>query len=159
MAYLFQEKIHYFGKGKIMDKNVRESIFKRVQKEGFALKLNLRPISLGEGRAEVEMTPGEQDTNIFGMVHGGAIFSLMDEAFQLSCNSYGKIAVALSVNIVYHNQPKLGAKLKAESVEVHRSRKTATYEIKVKDNNDVLIASCQALAYRKKEDLPFLEKS
>ena len=141
-----------------MDENIRKAILKRVEKEGFALKLNLRPVSLGEGRAVVEMIPGDQDTNIFGMVHGGAIFSLMDEAFQLSCNSHGTIAVALSVSVVFHNQPTLGESLRAESLEVHRSRKTATYEIKVTNNDDVLIATCKALAYRKKETLPFLGK-
>jgi acyl-CoA thioesterase len=141
-----------------MEENVREAILKKVEEEGYAKKLDLHPVDLSEGRAVVEMIPGEQDTNIFGMVHGGAIFSLMDEAFQLSCNSYGQVAVALSISLVYHNQPKLGEKLKAESIEVHRSRKTATYEIKVIDENEVLIASCQALAYRKNQVLPFLDK-
>ena len=141
-----------------MDENIRRSILKKVEEEGYAKKLDLHTIDLSKGGAVVEMTPGEQDTNIFGMVHGGAIFSLMDEAFQLSCNSHGQVAVALSISIVYHNQPKLGEKLRAESVEVHRSRKTATYEIKVIDEKEVLIASCQALAYRKNQELPFLDK-
>jgi acyl-CoA thioesterase len=142
----------------MMNDTVRQAILKRVEKEGLALKLNLRPVSLGEGQAVVEMIPGDEDTNIFGMVHGGAIFSLMDEAFQLSCNSYGTVAVALSVSVVFHNQPVLGEILRAESIEVHRSRKTATYEIKVTNDNNLLIATCKALAYRKKEPLPFLEK-
>jgi acyl-CoA thioesterase len=142
-----------------VDENVKGSILKRVEKEGFALKLGLRPVSLGEGRAVVEMIPQDQDTNIFGMIHGGAIFSLMDEAFQLSCNSHGTVAVALSVSVVFHNQPELGKRLRAESIEVHRSRKTATYEIKVTDDHESLIASCKALAYRKGVLLPFLEKN
>jgi acyl-CoA thioesterase len=92
------------------------------------------------------------------MVHGGAIFSLIDEAFELSCNAHGTVAVALSMSVTFHNPPDPGAVLRAESREIHRSRKTASYEIKVRDGKQLLIASCQALAYRKETPLPFLEK-
>jgi acyl-CoA thioesterase len=60
------------------------------------------------------------------------------------------------VNVVYHNPSEEGRTLRAESREVHRSQKIATYEIRVTDENDLLIASSQAVAYRKKERLPFL---
>ncbi|UCF84866.1 MAG: PaaI family thioesterase [Desulfobacteraceae bacterium] len=140
-----------------MDDVVRASIFNRVAKEGYARKLGIKLIELKPGYAIVEMVSHKDDTNIFGMVHGGAIFSLMDEAFQVSCNSHGTVAVALSVNVVYHNPPEGRKKLRAESREIHCSQKTATYEIKVKDENGNLIASCQALAYRKKDKLPFLD--
>ena len=141
-----------------MENKAISAILKRVEKEGYAGKLGLRPIKLMPGYALVEMLPVETDKNIFGMVHGGAIFSLMDEAFQLSCNSHGTIAVALCVNVVYHNPPTAGLMLRAESKEIHRSKKTGTYDIRVTDEDGVLIASCQALAYRKKEILPFLDK-
>jgi len=104
------------------------------------------------------MRPGEDDRNIFGTVHGGAIFSLMDEALQASCNSHGQLAVALSLNVVYHNPAAAGGTLRATSRELHISRKTATYDIRVTDDRGVLIASCQALAYRKKDVLPILNQ-
>ena len=141
-----------------MDETIRSSIFASVAKEGYATKLGMKLIELSPGHAVVEMVSRNSDTNIFGMIHGGAIFSLMDEAFQVSCNSYGTVAVALCVNVAYHQPPKAGAKLVAESTEIHRSPKTATYDITVRDETDCLIASCRALAYRKKEKLPFLEE-
>ncbi|HUU41849.1 MAG TPA: hotdog fold thioesterase, partial [Desulfatiglandales bacterium] len=94
--------------------------------------------------------------NIFNMTHGGAIFSLVDEAFEISCNTHGTVAVALNMTISYHRSPEREGVLRAESREIHRSSKTATYDIKVTQGEDVLIASCQAMAYRKKEKLPFL---
>lgn len=140
-----------------MDEVIHSSIKKRVLSEGFALKLGLRLTKIGPGHAVVEMVPDKDEENIFGIVHGGAIFSLMDEAFQVSCNSHGTVAVALSVNVIYHHPAALGNKLRAESREIHRSKKTATYEIKVTDDSGTVIASCQALAYRKGNRLPFLE--
>jgi acyl-CoA thioesterase len=141
-----------------MGDRIIRSLRRQAAKEPYALKLGLRVIDLGPGRALIEMTPGEDMRNIFGMTHGGAIFSLIDEAFELSCNAHGTVALALSMTITYHNPPDPRKTLKAESREVHRSRKTGTYEIRVTDENDLLIATCQALAYRKKDALPFLEE-
>lgn len=141
-----------------LHESIRSAMFTRVEEEGYANKLGLRLLAVEEGYARVEMKPAAVDENIFGMVHGGAIFSLMDEAFQISCNSHGTVAVALSVNVVYHSPPETGATLTAESREIHRSAKTGTYDIRVRDEKDRLIASCQALAYRKKDRLPFLPR-
>jgi acyl-CoA thioesterase len=95
--------------------------------------------------------------NIFGMAHGGAIFALIDEAFQTACNTYGSIAVALNMNITYVSSPAPGSKLTSEAKEFSRTKKTANYDIKVTDEQGNLIASCQALAFRLGKPLPFLK--
>jgi acyl-CoA thioesterase len=142
-----------------MDETVIAAIKRQVEKEPYARKVGLRLVALAPGHAVVEMEPREDMTNIFGMTHGGAIFSLIDEAFEVSCNAHGTVAVALSMNVAYHRAPSPESRLCAESLEIHRSARTATYEIKVTDEQNVLIASCTALAYRKKDKLPFLEDS
>ena len=104
------------------------------------------------------MEPQDDNENIFGMVHGGAIYSLIDEAFQASCNAHGTVAVALNVTVNYHHPPDRRSILRAEAKEIHRSRRIGTYEIKVTDETGVMIASCQAIAYRKQDKLPFLNE-
>jgi acyl-CoA thioesterase len=140
-----------------MDEKIISSVTKRIETEPYARKLALRLVKLEPGRALVEMPVHDEMGNIFGMVHGGAIFSLIDEAFQASCNSHGTVALALNVNVTYHQPPQKKGVLKAESVELHRSKRTATYQIRVTDEEERLIASCLALAYRKGEPLPFLK--
>ena len=140
-----------------MDHRTISSIFQQVDRERYAQKLGLRLITLEPGHAVVEMNPRDDTTNIFGMTHGGAIFSLIDEAFQVSCNSHGTVAVALNVTVTYHRAPDVLSTLRAESREIHISRKTGTYEIKVTDEQNRLIATCLALAYRKKDKLPFID--
>jgi acyl-CoA thioesterase len=139
-----------------VEDEVINAIWQRVTSEPYARKLGLRLLQLGPGYALVEMDIRDDMANIFGMVHGGAIFSLIDEAFEISCNTYGTAAVALNITVTYHKPPTKGATLRAESKEIYRSRKTATYDIRVTEGDDSLIASCQALAYRKEERLPFL---
>jgi len=96
--------------------------------------------------------------NIFGMLHGGAVFSLLDEAFQLACNARGEIAVAQQVNTYFLAAARPGTRLIAEAKEINATRKTALYDVRVfEEEGDRLLTTAQALAYRKGGDLPFDE--
>lgn len=60
-----------------------------VEREPYSRILGIRLVELELGRAETEMEFSADMKNIFGMAHGGAIFSLIDEAFGAAANSYG----------------------------------------------------------------------
>jgi acyl-CoA thioesterase len=140
-----------------VDEKVKEAIFRQVEKEPFAQKLGLKLVDLDEGYSRVEMNFTSDMENIHGMAHGGALFSLIDEAFETASNSHGTVAVALNMNITYLSSPLPGSRLIAEAREFNRTKKTAVYDIKVFDKQNNLMASCQALVYRKGTILPFLE--
>ncbi|MBN1664674.1 MAG: hotdog fold thioesterase [Deltaproteobacteria bacterium] len=140
-----------------MNDKVRAAIFRQVQKEPFAQKFGLRLIDLAEGYSKVEMDFTPDMENIFGMAHGGALFALIDEAFETASNSHGTVAVALNMNISYTSSPGSGSVLTAEAKELNRTNKTALYDIKVTEGGSRLIASCQALVYRMDKPLPFLD--
>ncbi|UCG14995.1 MAG: hotdog fold thioesterase [Deltaproteobacteria bacterium] len=140
-----------------MDAKAVAALRARVLDEPFAKMLGLHVIDIDDGYAVVEMVATEEMENIFQMIHGGAIFTLIDEAFELACNSHGTVAVALNVNVTYHRAPARASKVRAEAKEVARTRRTGSYHIIVKDEKENLIASCHALAYRKGDKLPFME--
>jgi acyl-CoA thioesterase len=139
-----------------MENVVFDAIKRRVMEEPYAKKLGLKLVKLDYGYSLVEMVFSEDMENIFGMAHGGAIFSLLDEAFETAANSYGTVSVALSMNVNYIRPPTKGETLFAEAKEIHKSNRVGTYSIEVKDSTGGLIAVCQALVYRKKDPLPFL---
>ena len=139
-----------------MEENKRAAYFKKVEQEPFAKLLNIKLIEVSEGYARCEMEYTEQMDNIYGSAHGGAMFSLIDEAFEISSNSHENIAVALNMNVTYMRPPKKNTVLVAESKEINRTKKTASYYITVKDSEN-LIAACQALVFVKDQAIPFLE--
>jgi acyl-CoA thioesterase len=143
----------------IMKKSIFEAIFKRVEQEPYARKLGLKLLKLDLGYSLVQMPFTEDMENIFGMAHGGAIFSLIDEAFETASNSHGTVAVALGLNVNYMKSPARGAMLYAEARETSCSNRIGTYEIEVRDDRGTLIARCQTMVYRKKDKLPFLAES
>jgi acyl-CoA thioesterase len=139
-----------------MDAKVKEAIYRQVAREPFCLKFGLQLVELDEGYAKVEMTFTPDMENMLGMAHGGALFALIDEAFETASNSHGTVAVALNMNITYVSSPAPGSRLTAEAREFSRTNKTANYDIKVVDQQGNLLASCQSLVYRKGIPLPFL---
>lgn len=139
-----------------MNDETKEAIFRQVEDEPFAAKFGLKLVALDEGYSKVEMKFTHDMENIFGRAHGGALFALIDEAFETASNSHGTIAVALNMNIAYLSSPSKDSRLIAEAKELSLTHKTATYDIKVFDEREKLIASCQALVYRTGKPLPFL---
>ena len=92
-----------------MNENVRKAFFRQVGKEPFARKFGIKLVYMDEGYSKVEMMFTPDMENILGMAHGGAIFALMDEAFETASNSHGTIAVALNMNITYVFPPSPGS--------------------------------------------------
>ena len=140
-----------------MEKDLLEAIRKNSQEEPYARFLNIKVTKLEKGYAVAEMKVYGKHDNFFSITHGGAIFSLVDVAFGTAANSYGNVAVALSMSINYIKPSLSGYILRAEATEVSRNRRIATYNIIVKNKSSDVIASCQAIAYLKKDKLPFLK--
>jgi acyl-CoA thioesterase len=140
-----------------MDARVKEAIVGAVMKEPFARLFDMQLIELNAGHSVVEMTydPLTAD-NIYERAHGGAIYGLIDEAFETAGQTDGTIAVALNVNVTYITSPEKKTRLRAEARQVSQTKKTAGYDIKVTDTNGGLIATCTALAYRTGKPIPFL---
>ena len=140
-----------------MEAKLRDALFRAVEKEPFAQAFNIALIELEQGYSVVEMKyDPDRMGNIYQHAHGGALFGLIDEAFEAACQTEGTIAVALNINVTYVTSPKAGARLRAVARQVSQTKKIASYDIKVTDETDTLIASCSALAYRTGKPIPFL---
>jgi acyl-CoA thioesterase len=144
-----------------MKKNALESLKEQIRDEPFANHMGISLREIGPGYAVMEARFSEKMTNFNGLIHGGAIFALMDEAFGAASNSHGTIALALNLNVTFLETPRINSLLIAEAKEESRSKRTASYRIEVlqkDENGDRKIALCQALVYRKDKPLSFLEE-
>jgi len=143
-----------------MEEGLKKTLLKAVEQEPLAKTMGIKLIDLDLGYSKVEMTyhPESMD-NIYQRAHGGAIYSLIDEAFETACQTHGTIAVALNINVSYISSPEPGSKLYAEASETSRTKRIAHYDIKVVDQNDHLIATCKSVAFRTGKPIPFYEGS
>ena len=128
-----------------------------MEKGSCERQLKMKLVELEDQYSTVDMTYDPQTMgNIYNRAHGGVIFSLIDEAFETVGQADGTVGVALNVSVTYVSSPEKKTVLRAEAKEISRTRKTASYAIVVKDHEERLIATCQALLYRTGKEIPFL---
>jgi len=135
-----------------------QALYRGVENEPYAKKLKLKLVTIREGYSVVEMTFSQDMKNMFGLAHGGAIFSLIDEAFEVAANSHGVVSLALSMNVSHARAPADGDTLRAEAKEISLSKRIGTYYIQVKNGKNELIATCQALVYRTNKRFPLTDQ-
>jgi acyl-CoA thioesterase len=115
---------------------------------GLGRVLGFQLVDWGPGRAVVTLTPTPAVANITGSVHGGVLYSLADSAFEVACNSYGRVCVALDVSVHHASAAPVGEIVTAEAVEVSRSARVASYRITASGPGGEVRAWYQATAYR-----------
>ncbi len=129
-----------------------ESVRNFFKNDRFAEHVGIELLEVSEGRAKAKMEIKEHHLNGVNIAHGGAIFSLADLAFAVASNSHRTIALGINANISYL-KAAAGGTLIAEAKEVSLNLKLATYEVRVTDENNDLIAIFLGTVYRKKDKL------
>jgi acyl-CoA thioesterase len=110
----------------------------------FALLCDMETVSVSDGEAVVRM-PVDGKLNALGTVHGGAIFTLADQAFALAANANGEPQVALTANISYLKPARVT--LTAHARKVGENKSTSVYEVLVHDG-ECLVAVFQGIGYK-----------
>jgi len=106
------------------------------------------------GRARAKMEIRDMHLNAGNVAQGGAIFTLADFAFAAAVNACGNMAVSVETSIRFFKGVSSGT-LFAEAKVVNAHAKLATYEARVTNDKNELIALFTATAYRKDARLPF----
>jgi acyl-CoA thioesterase len=88
--------------------------------------------------------------NMYQMAHGGAIFSVADQACEAAGNSFGEPAVALQHSIHFLAAGKSGDLIEATAKVTNRFNRIGLIEFEVKNQEGLLLATGQQLIYFKK---------
>lgn len=132
-------------------KDILKSIFDKVNMDdAFSRRIGVKLIELLPGFARATLPITDETTNIYQMAHGGAIFSVSDQACEAAGNSYGEPAVALQQNIHFLAAGKSGDFLEATARVIHRSNRIGLIEFEVKNREGLLMAIGQQVIYFKK---------
>ncbi len=129
-----------------------EAIKKFFKNDRFADHVGIELLEVSKGRAKAKMEIKDHHLNGINIAHGGAIFSLADLGFAVASNSHRTVAVSINVSISYLKATANGT-LIAEAKEVSLNPKLATYEIRVTDENNDIIAIFLGTVYRKKDNI------
>lgn len=99
-----------------------------------------------EGASRVIMQIQKASANIYGTVHGGALFTLADTAAGSACYSRGKKCVTLN-STIHFIRPGQSGTLTAYGKEVHRGHKTGVYDVTIFNENEEIVCSASFTFY------------
>jgi uncharacterized protein (TIGR00369 family) len=116
-----------------------------------AMLVGLTPVLAEEGRVIFALTPEEIHYNTMGVVHGGAIATLVDTALGCAVMSKmprgtGYTTVELHLNFVRPATVATG-RLLCEALIVHSGSRMATAEAKVRDEAGKLYAHASTTCF------------
>lgn len=116
----------------------------------FMQKMDMKVISIDDNEVRIAMDT-EGNRNALGSAHGGALFSLADQAFALAANRRGEPEVAISASINYM-KPARGS-LEAVAKRIEENNTTSVYQVIVYDR-DKVVAIFQGVGYKLKRKTP-----
>ena len=117
-------------------------------KDRFSQWLGIELSDIKENYCLLKMPVKPEMINGLGTVHGGVTFAFADSALAFSSNNTGDAAVALNCYINFTKAAKDGDVLTAESILLTDTRKTAVYDITVKNQNDEVVAGFRGTVYK-----------
>ncbi|MFC1919591.1 PaaI family thioesterase [Chloroflexota bacterium] len=106
----------------------------------YAVYMGMKIEELSRGYARVNMKMREEFLNWDGMVHGGVISSLIDQAFGNSLNTLENVYIAVQLNVNFISAPSVDDTIYAESKVVRAGRSVGITEMTASDSKGKVIA-------------------
>ena len=117
-----------------------EELRAKAGKEPIASFLDMKLVELSEGYAKVSMKLKPEHVNFNGMIFGGIIMSLADQAFAYGTNSVITPNVASQFNIHFVAKADVGDTLIAECRVARSGKRVCISEMTVTNQEGKLIA-------------------
>ena len=127
-----------------LPENIRERI-RGINNAPFIRDFGMELVSISdEGEVQITMDAGDKH-NALGSAHGGAVFTVADQAFAIASNLGPELQVAMFASMTYI-RPARG-KLLAVAKKIGETKRTSVYEVKVFENGE-LVAIFQGNGYK-----------
>ena len=127
------------GKKRISSDSVAE-LRAKEKKEPIASFLKMRLLELTPGYAKVAMRLIPEYQNFNGLIFGGIVMALADQAFAYASNSLAYPSIASQFNIHFVAGAEVGDELTAECGVARSGRRVGISEITVTNQGGKLIA-------------------
>ncbi len=113
----------------------------RNKTNAFGKMIGISTTEIRDGYAKAEIFVGKEFINPQGALHGGVAYTLADIAGGSAASGKSGMKVAtLDANFHYLRAGLNTTHLTAEAVEIKYGRRAMVYDIKVKDQDDIILA-------------------
>ena len=123
-----------------MDQKELEELNKREQANSFAAYNHLELVLAERDHAVFRLTIRPESKNSYGMVHGGAIYAMADNATGFAAHTDGRSYVTQTSALHFlRNQPE--GEIQADARVRHRGRSTCLVAVDILGEDETLLAT------------------
>ncbi|MGC5617028.1 PaaI family thioesterase [Georgenia sp. Z1491] len=118
--------------------------FARLSESGLAERMGLEMLRMERGDVRARI-PVEGNTQPMGLLHGGASAALAETVASVAAvlaAPEGHAPVGVDLNATHHRAARTGH-VTARASAVHEGRRSATYGIEVRDDDDLLVCTAR----------------
>ncbi len=120
---------------------------KMLSSDAFSKWLGIEILEISSGYCKLKMQVRKEMTNGFNIAHGGITYSLADSALAFAANSYGIQSLSIETSINHKKKVMNGDTLIAETREVEKKEKTASYVINIVNQEGIEVAEFNGKVY------------
>ncbi|WP_094607201.1 Acyl-coenzyme A thioesterase PaaI [Sporomusa silvacetica DSM 10669] len=122
-------------------KNRIEEIFKDNPLSSM-MDIHISALDVGEVTLTMPIA-SEIHTNVYGFVHGGSLFTLVDSVMGIAGLTTGNLVVTSDINIRFITNSKKGNMLTASGRIIHKGKDTIITEAEIRDKRQRLLVKAQ----------------
>ncbi len=127
------------------------SLIEKIKNEPITSFLQSEILEISHGYSKVSLTMRPEFQNFHGIIFGGIIMSLADQAFGSASNSMTYPSVASNLNVYFISSAMVGDKLTAEATVIKSGRKAGFTEVTVVNQDNKLIAKAAGITIPTKQ--------
>lgn len=134
-------------------RDYQDIVDKLNAEDSFLKNTCLTVTRLEDGLAVTQMNATEEVLNIYGMVHGGAVFTLADTTAGVCAltNTPHVVTLGSSINFIRAATPGL---LTATATRVHAGKTTGVYDVEIVNEKGKLVANATFTMFFYRDMLP-----
>ena len=135
-----------------MERNPEELKQRLLASNEFISDNEIKILEFSDDHAKLEMKIDKAVFNGHGIVHGGIIFAMADNAAAAATLTKGRLCVTLNSTINFI-RPVVGEKMIVEADAIFAGRTTGVYDVKVTNDQGTLCAKASFTMYFVPENL------
>lgn len=135
-----------------MERNPEELKQRLLDSNEFISDNEIKILEFSDDHAKLEMKIDKAVLNGHGIVHGGIIFAMADNAAAAATFTKGRLCVTLNSTISFI-RPVVGEKMIVEADAIFAGRTTGVYDVKVTNDQGTLCAKASFTMYFVPENL------
>ena len=131
-----------------MDEWLKKKVEEIFRDNPLSSIMDIKITSLDIGEVTLTMpVSSEIHTNVYGFVHGGSLFTLVDSVMGIAGLTTGNLVVTSDINIRFISNSKKGNMLTASGKIIHTGKELIIAEAEIRDKRQRLLVTANGSYY------------